>query len=574
MKKYEDFKFKTKFDDCGIAKILRTEDNLAIAAAGVNLNLDNLAKILPPETNIKDNPDVLYFVAPGSVANLGNKNFDLVSGADTVKMAPFSIQKYLTIEHRRNGGAQGVIASYGFAKHKTDEIISSEEAAQLKTPFDWVVGGLIWETLSPGLVNYLLECSEPSSKNYGAASLSWELFFSDYSLLVGSADLSQGEIIDTSNETKFNELSQYLKANGGEGKVKQTNEPIYRLIIGEMLPGGFSITNNPAAEVKGLLPIRESDPVASLDNLKAQENKEKIEVIEINSKVEMAKMSVELAAANVEKEEEDIQKSEISTKIIEKTIDENKKSVNNNTNLKNTRNPTFKYMKFKSHKDITADKLTSLANDQAVFIAEQFNDYCDKFANDLDAEKLKVTAKETEIKDLKASVANLEKQTKDVQSKLEASEQARAAQKETADLNTRLNDLTSRFELTEKGVQAIAKQIKGLDEDKYGQWLEFAESTFAAKKVADKTDDSDDEDDNDDNDDSKGMGGSKYKNGGNKDGKDAKNSKASIEDDYDFESVQEDKNQTKIKNGTTKQHSLAADFADAFKGWETELSAK
>jgi len=559
----EKFKYKSLFESTAqVVSPNNIEKNLAEAS------LDSLKPILPSDINIKDNPDLLYIVANGAVANLANKNSDVVLGSDVVKIAPLATNKYITIEHKRNNGAVGAILGSGFSKYGSNEIISSLEAQNLNTPFNWVVSGFIWEVLNPGLVNYLIECSEATSKNAFAASLSWELFFTDYQLLVGSTDISQGEII--SDPIRISKLSQYLKSNGGDGTIKETKEPIYRLIVGDMLPGGFSITNSPAASVKGILPILDNEPTDAEELVVLQENqsseqsnvRETIVIAPQTNKTDEITNVIDqqnnISVANIE------EKSNKLEKIIEKSTISEKKCVNNNTDLNNQNNKkrNIYMVKFKNIKDITASKFEScgLASDQAALVADELNEFMDKFAQDLDKKNQEVVAKEDEIKNIKASLDKATKSVEEIQSKLEASEQARAAEKEKNDLTVRLNDLNTRFELSEKGVQAIAKQIKGLDEAKYTEWLEFAESTFAAKKDDDNDAASEDDSDEDDAMDAK-----------NKKKKAAKASENTEDEDFDFNSIIAKKNQ-KVINTSAKERNLQEEINDAFKGWEKELS--
>lgn len=551
------FKYRTTFTS--LASIVApVEANISIASS-----LDSLRGIFPKEIDINNSPDLLGFVANGAVAGLANKNADLISPDDTIKIAPLSLYRYISVEHQRNNGGQGVIIGHGYSKFGSNEIISVEEAKDLSI-FNWAVSGLIWETLSPGLVRYLIECSTPGTKNYCAASLSWELFFSDYKLLVGSKNLAEGEIVDSTQELKFLELQKYLKANGGTGKIDSTGENIYRLIVGEMLPGGFSITNSPAAEVCGILPITEDTPIENLDNINARE-------------------LIRISANNIEIDSNLKENNEKIKKSVNNDNTENKKSVNNNTDLKNK--PKNKYMKFKSIKEITAEKLTSLASNDAGVIADALNEFFDKYAEDLDSKTAGLSLKEKEAKDAKAALDTAQKKIDDFEKQLQASEAARVEEKTKNDLTIRLNDLVSRFELNEKGIKAIAKQIKGLDDENYNEWLEFAEATFAVKASDEDDSDEDDEDDDDENDDDgKGMGGSKYKKGGNEDEK-AENvkkakkaakdkAKASDEEDFDFESIIAKAQKGVANTHTRGARNLKTEIDEAFKDWDKELGLK
>jgi hypothetical protein len=76
---------------------------------------------------------------------------------------------------------------------------------------------------------------------------------------MGSEKLSEAKII--TNEDEIDELKQFLKAFGGNGRTEE-GEEVYRLITGEIFPLGIGFTANPAADVKGLITQMEVDSIA------------------------------------------------------------------------------------------------------------------------------------------------------------------------------------------------------------------------------------------------------------------------------------------------------------------------
>ena len=122
---------------------------------------------------------------------------------------------------------------------------------ELDGPFNITLGGVVWRVVNSELADLIEEASDPTSMNYEKISASWELGFNEYNLLLmsqGERDISYAEKITEPDQIK--EHSVKLKALGGDGKMN--GKYVYRQVVGRIVPLGIGLTENPAADVKGI----------------------------------------------------------------------------------------------------------------------------------------------------------------------------------------------------------------------------------------------------------------------------------------------------------------------------------
>jgi hypothetical protein len=527
------FKYRASFSSV-IKTIIPAEYDKFLATA----SLKSLHGVFPPGLNPEDSPDLLYVVANGAVGNLCNKNADCISNADIVKIAPFSINKYLTVEHKRTEGAVGAISNFGFSKYGSNELMTAEEAIASNDPVNWVVGGFIWKILDENLANLVIESSDENSLRSNTVSYSWEVLFSDYHIMVGSQNLSEAKIITDKDEIE--KLNPCLRANNGSG-FNQTKEPIYRLIVGEMLPVGFSLTKNPAAHVQGVS-VLEDKPTPKqqeeiIINLKANENLVTCAAcnkpFDYNSVSESSMGAVHCPNCDctLDQEGKVLKASDSQTNIIESlTIelavakekldkfeqnDKNislsqKNSVNDNIK-KNPDNDLTSKNKIKSNKmiklkfnDSDKEVLETAASTDVYEIAKELNKKMTEYSAELDVKAAEAkTAQEASAKlkeDSAALAADLEK----VKLELKNLNEVRAQEKVQADFSVRMADLNEKFELDADKSKSIAADIRGLDDESFASWLAKMQPFLVAKKFVpfekkgDKVDDSEPDEDGDD----------------------------------------------------------------------------
>lgn len=249
----ENYLFSAQFQS--VAKIIVPSDrdkNMAIAS------LDSLKGLLPKNVNPLDDPDFLYFAANAAQAGRMNLNHDLLDCATALRIYRKS-NKYIGVDHEKY--VVGVMLYPGISEYGTSELIDEAKANELSF-FNLSLVGIVWRAIDQELVNTLIETADPTSANYGKASLSWEIWFRDYSIGVGEGILKNDVLVTKENDKEeFDKLFPLLKCNGGPGKLKDKN--IYRVISGpEVIIGGYSWVRHPAASVHGLTLIDKKDEPA------------------------------------------------------------------------------------------------------------------------------------------------------------------------------------------------------------------------------------------------------------------------------------------------------------------------
>lgn len=207
---------------------------------------------LIPNIDTAVNSDLLPVSMNSFVANRVNKNGDYVDGETAIAIAKYFVNKPINANHNRNTSL-GVILTYGFSEFGTDKLLTEEQAKNLgKSPFNVVLGGVLWRLVNPKLVNFVEECGDYTSEHYMKISASWEVGFGNFGVGILPEGVkntaSANEILD---ESVVKNYSKSLKANGGDGKWG--NDNIYRKILMPALPLGLGLTENPAGDVKGVI---------------------------------------------------------------------------------------------------------------------------------------------------------------------------------------------------------------------------------------------------------------------------------------------------------------------------------
>jgi len=215
-------------------------------------SLENLRPLIPQDVDLKRNVDLMSVAFNGATPNLVNKNDDVIDSATAVKILDLAKNKPINIEHQSKK-IVGHILNVGFSKFGSSEMMTREEALETKDVFNMSFGGVIYSKIHPELANLLEQSQDEKSKLYHSASTSWEIMFDKYELVVGSKNLKDAELI--SDPKKISELKKHLRKYGGSGflDAKKT-VPVYRKVVGDnVLPVGWAVVLNPAAQVKGML---------------------------------------------------------------------------------------------------------------------------------------------------------------------------------------------------------------------------------------------------------------------------------------------------------------------------------
>jgi len=261
------FKYSTILDNVAVACYGISDERFKISKA----SLDELKK-LSPKIDFEDNPDLLGVSFNLAVPNMINNNGDGISGATASKIAKRFMNKYLNIEHNKER-VIGHITNYSFNRIGDNKFLTEEEVGKTLDPVYLSVAGVIYKTVDKKFTSLMLRNSDPKDSFYNSISASWEIGFSNYYLAVGSQSLKEADII--TDPKQIQEFSQFLKAKGGAGKLKD-GTPVYRLIVGEIYPLGGGFTTNPAAQVNGVVAFEDAP------SFSVQEDEKKNEEVEAN----------------------------------------------------------------------------------------------------------------------------------------------------------------------------------------------------------------------------------------------------------------------------------------------------
>jgi len=414
-------KYTTTFGSIKIKPLVSSEKDEYLALA----SMEKLSDFLP-EVNAEENIDLLPIAFNACVANRVNKNGDVVDGETAVAMAKNFLNKQINIEHNRER-VVGVILKAGFSQFGTDKPMNEVSASELKTPFNITLGGVIWKVVNNNLAKMIENSSDPTSEDYEKISASWELGFSDYNLVMLEGEeknIEDGVIISDAQEIEKHK--GMLRSLGGSGKTED-GRSVYRKVVNEVVPLGIGLTENPAADVVGVLTHSK------------QKNTEKIQ--ENNSHLE---------TTNVNKIKEQVMK----LNSIEELTDE-------------------------KVQQMTASVVSDFIQDQLKQASEQYSEEKAKFETEL------AEAKENYNKLLNKNETS-KTELGSVVSELAALKEQLASSEAEKEFSLRISKFDESFELTEEDREVIASDIAGLDEEAFEAYEKKISILLSSKVKSDK----------------------------------------------------------------------------------------
>ena len=390
-----------------------------------------LEKFLP-DVDIEKNIDLLPIAFNAFVANRVNKNGDVVDTETAVAMHDNFINKPINIEHNRKS-IVGTILTAGFSSFGTDESLTKEQVEETKEPFNVTLGGVVWKIADQSLADKIESSSDPTSEDYMGISASWELGFSDYNLVVLEGDEKNIEnATEISDPEEVEKHMDKLKGFGGKGKFDD-NSSVYRKVINDVVPLGIGLTENPAADVQGVL----TENGATEQKTLAKEPLEK-ETISQNTK------------------------NTVKTKKVEA-------------------------MKIENLKDITDESLQTLT---ASAIHEFIQESLKKASEDYSS---KQTEQEDSLKDAREKHETLSKehdslktQLEDVVAQLSKLEAEKAEKEKMEAFNQRMASFDERFKLNDEDRKVLASQIKDLDEEQFVDFDKTVSVLLSSKAHSDE----------------------------------------------------------------------------------------
>lgn len=403
-------------------------------------SFNNLKQYLPDNINFDENYDLLPIAIDAAVINRINLNDD---GATTDAALDFYkkfINKPINLEHEINK-IPGFILTASITEYLTNKPITEEEVRGTLKPFNIVLGGVLWRTVSPKLCEFLENCSDPESEHYGKVLASWELACEEIGIVKikgNSKNIEDGVLITDPEEVKS--LLPNLTANKGSGMLA-SGEKIYRVAT-KALPTAVALSTSPAAE--NLTPV----------------------VVE-PSKVEIT----------TEKEEDKI---ESSNKIEQKTIESQEEI----SNLEKTCvKENSKIMQIKAISDITDETLPKMkASAVAEFIQDELSKAMKENAKETEKLKSEKETSQASLDKLKVDYDTLQKEVETLKANLNKFENEKAEREKNEKFSARMTSFDEKYELTADERKAIASQIKDLDDAAFTQ-VESNLSIFLSGKI-------------------------------------------------------------------------------------------
>jgi hypothetical protein len=236
-------------------------------------SLANLKYGLPYDIRPEDDPDILYVAGNLAVGNQVNRNRDAVDTLNTIKCFKKFEKKQCNIEHNRQN-VVGYIIRAGLSEVGTNRIINEEEAIKSGNPFNIYTIAALWRVVNPELCDFIeTHCDNPNSKDKEALSLSFEVGYDYYKILVmprGETDVSKAYKIISPEDSVFSTYDSSLIKNGGRGVLKDGE--LAQLLCGDILPLGQGIVSDPAAYVKGISPITKTPEPAPIEVANSSNN--------------------------------------------------------------------------------------------------------------------------------------------------------------------------------------------------------------------------------------------------------------------------------------------------------------
>lgn len=403
-----------------------------------------------PNIDTSKNFDLLPIAFNACVVNRVNKNGDVIDTATAAEIYKNFINKPINLEHNRER-VVGVILSAGFSEFGTDAPLTEENIKDLKGPFNITLGGIVWKVVNNKLTQLIEESNDPTSEDYQKISASWELGFSEYVLAVVNGDsknLEDAEIIN--DYDKVTELSDYLRSLGGTGKLKD-GRSVYRKVVADVVPLGIGLTENPAADVKG---------VASKQPEMMAESEEKCE--------KECQKEGGVCDKKCEIEHKDCEEESKSSEILEILSHSEENNVNKTTKIITMKISKIEEINDESMKQLSASAVTEFIADEMKKASEQFSAERDQKENALKA------ALETQDQ-LKAELEKIQKTLAEL-------EAAKAA-KETEELfNARMASFDSEYNLDDEDRAIIASDIKEMNEEIFSAYNKKMSVLMKGKK--------------------------------------------------------------------------------------------
>lgn len=233
----------------------------------VRASLDQMKELLPAGIDPEQDLDIVYIVGNLAVGGVVNLNDDAVTLDDMLSMYRRFERRQCNVEHNR-ANIVGYIVKAGLSELGTNRLITEDEARTAGRPFNIVTVAAVWKVANKDLCDYILQAGAPGSPDKDALSLSFEVGFNEYSVVImppDTTDLRDATMMVAPDSPDFDRYNRMLRINKGSGKVGKTGQRVARVLQGSLAPLGQGIVTIPAAAVKGIAPILEPSDSAAPD---------------------------------------------------------------------------------------------------------------------------------------------------------------------------------------------------------------------------------------------------------------------------------------------------------------------
>ena len=385
-----------------------------------------------PEVDTDSNYDLLPVAFNAFVANRVNKNGDVVDTETAIAMHKNFVNKPVNIEHNRKS-VIGTILTAGFSSFGDDKPLTEEEVKDMKGPFNVTLGGVIWKITDKELADKIENSSDPTSDDYMNISASWELGFNEYNIVVLEAEeknIENARIISDPQEVEAHEGK--LRGFGGEGKLEDGSF-VYRKVVNKVVPLGIGLTENPAADVKGVLVASED---TQIEAEVAEQNEEKISQ---NTKTNVSIQKVEA-------------------------------------------------MKIENITDINDESLQTLkASAIHEYIQESLKDASEKFTSEKQEKEDALAEANEKHEGLLKEHETLKAELESVKEKLASLETEKVEREMLEQFNQRMASFDERYDLTDEDRKVLASQIKDLTEEDFASFDQNMTVLLSSKVKTEET---------------------------------------------------------------------------------------
>jgi hypothetical protein len=419
------FKYYARFDGIVVQARVNVDEDKYLAVASI----DQLKNYLPNSVDLDVNKDLMGVAFDAFVVNRGNKNGHMIGTQNALAMVSNFVNKPFNIEHNRKT-VIGFCTGYGFSEFGTSNPLTLEQVSAMTEPFNVVLSGYVWKITNPEFAEELVESSDPSSDKYLSVSASWELGFNEFNIAEGSKNLNEATIIE--DEEEILKHKDDLKVFGGSGISTISGKQIFLNLQGNILPLGIGFTNNPAAEVKGV--------VISYDKPEDTKN---------------------------EKEDNEINKKSVSSEI------KDVKKIMQINQIEDITEDTMKEASASAVREFISNKITELAKDWTAKVEEK--------ENSLKAAQEELAALKTDLEAIKAESEKVRAEFSEVQENIRK-------QEIEATFQRRMALIDEEFDLTDADRTIVAEDLQAInDEESFDKWYnKFATLAEAKKKSAKK----------------------------------------------------------------------------------------